>query len=89
MEYQLPLRIETGRYVDEKPNQRICNFCDGSAVEDEALFLLSCPHYNDIRRCLLDSISNRHDLTSFSVADKFSILLDTHPLKVTNFYQRP
>ena len=34
----LPLRIETGRYVGEKPEERLCKICDSQQVEDETHF---------------------------------------------------
>ena len=31
----LPLRVETGRYVGERPEERLCTLCDMRQVEDE------------------------------------------------------
>jgi hypothetical protein len=36
----LPLRIETGRYVGEAPEQRLCKLCITASVEDEMHFVL-------------------------------------------------
>ena len=38
----LPLRIETGRYVGESPDERLCKLCNGPAIEDEKHVLLNC-----------------------------------------------
>ena len=38
----LPLRIETGRYINESVNERLCKFCSSNAVEDEMHFLIYC-----------------------------------------------
>ena len=47
----LPLRIETGRFVCEKPEERLCNFCDLRVPEDETHFLLHCSFYDNERHC--------------------------------------
>ena len=38
----LPLRVETGRFIGEAVNARICKLCNQGSVEDEAHFLLNC-----------------------------------------------
>ena len=43
----LPLRIEPGRYVGEKPEERQCTLCNSNCIEDETHFLLECPLYNE------------------------------------------
>ena len=37
----LPLRIETGRFVNEALDNRLCRLCNSNAVEDEIHFLFS------------------------------------------------
>ena len=39
---KLPLCIETGRYIGEKVEQRLCKLCTAEAVEDKLHFLLHC-----------------------------------------------
>ena len=39
------LRIERGKWVDEKEWERVCNVCLCDQVEDEKHFLLGCPRY--------------------------------------------
>src|SRR6185437_5891458 len=43
------LRIEQGRYVKEKVEERICKFCDEGKVKDEIHFMLECPLYKGLR----------------------------------------
>jgi hypothetical protein len=45
----LPLSIETGHYISETPEQRICLFCTDNKIEDEKHSLIQCPFYNNIR----------------------------------------
>ncbi len=42
----LPLRIETGRFVNESREDRICTLCDLNSVEDQLHFLFHCPLYS-------------------------------------------
>ena len=50
----LPLRIETGRFLNppEPLCDRICLFCNNNQVEDEEHFVLNCNFYNHIREPL-------------------------------------
>ena len=52
------LRIETGRYSQEKVSERTCQFCPSSVTEDEFHLLFTCNLYDDIRETLFSSISN-------------------------------
>ena len=57
------LRIETGRYHRPKllpVEERLCQMCNLSAVEDELHFVFQCPRYNDIRTELLKACRNHH-----------------------------
>ena len=52
----LPLRIETGRFVGEAEEQRVCIFCQLNEIEDETHFLLKCDLYEEERVSLLEDI---------------------------------
>ena len=54
----LPLRIETGRYINLKPEERLCQQCDTDDTEDEMHFLFSCPLYVNERNNFLTEIYN-------------------------------
>ena len=45
----LPLAIETGRYTQVPPNERLCHSCN-NGVEDELHFLFICDRYGDLRQ---------------------------------------
>ena len=41
--------IETGRYSNIKPENRLCNYCSLNKIEDEQHFLLECSNYDELR----------------------------------------
>ena len=43
----LPLRIETGRYIDEPVQSRTCLFCNCSEMETETHFVIVCVFTGD------------------------------------------
>ena len=45
------LHVDTGRWVDTKRKDRLCQVCHSSRdVEDEQHFLFSCPAYSDVEQ---------------------------------------
>ena len=44
------LKIETGRYLNIDRQERICDFCNDSCIEDEFYFILKCKKYDDMRK---------------------------------------
>ena len=54
----MPLAVESGRYTKPKTplTERLCKFCESSAVEDEKHFLLDCELYTDIRYTLYERV---------------------------------
>ena len=55
----LPLKIETGRYMNIPVEFRLCNFCD-NCTETEVHFLLYCPKYSEIRS-EFNNVTNLYD----------------------------
>ncbi len=45
----LPLRIETGRYVNEQIEDRICLVCNKNEIENENHFIFECDTYEENR----------------------------------------
>ena len=45
----LPLRIETGRYINEKREERICTLCNTNNIESVEHFLFDCSLYDTKR----------------------------------------
>jgi len=72
----LPLRIETGRYVNEPLHERICTQCDLQCIESEQLILLECSFYNSIRLSIFgDALQSDFCFTSKSDNDKLKYFL--------------
>ena len=57
-----PLRIETGRYVGEREEERVCVLCDAMEIENEEHCLIRCSRYADIRSTLFAAATNLDDL---------------------------
>jgi hypothetical protein len=49
----LPLKIETGRFMNIPLEFRLCIFCDNDCIEDEFHFLFDCKLYTDLRNTLI------------------------------------
>jgi len=81
----LPLRIETGRYVNESLENRICTLCSLNAVEDEIHFVIQCPLYNVHREKLFYSAKQLDPaFESLSSLSKF-VFLNDHPKLLSKF----
>ncbi len=74
----LPLRIETGRFVNEKRHERLCMLCNSNLVEDTEHFIFHCNLYDSHRLDLekkAKSVINGWD--NLSYMDKLSNLFET------------
>ncbi len=49
----LRIRIESGRFVGERPEKSICIYCQNNSIEDELHLLFQCEQYKDIRNSIL------------------------------------
>ena len=85
----LQLRIETGRFNQTKVEDRICQLCDTSEIEDEQHFLCSCPLYNEHRQCLFASALLRcPEFSIMQVSDKFIFLMTNCDREVLKFLKK-
>jgi hypothetical protein len=50
------LRIETGRWLKEAPEERFCRVCLCGPVEDEMHVLLDCHRYDGLRQSMVQAI---------------------------------
>ena len=74
----LPIRIETGRFVCEQLEQRICKLCENNEIEDECHLIFDCPNYINIRNSYLEKIDFANIDSAGKVA-KLKYLCETHP----------
>ena len=81
----LPLRIETGRYVGEPIERRVCKFCDLGTTEDEIHFIMTCDLYDQIRTEVLGDILRMDDIVNLTPELKFCHLLTVYPRKSAKF----
>jgi len=71
----LPLRIETGRYVNEPLPERICTKCDLQCIEAKEHILLECSFYNSIRLSIFRDALQSELFTSKSDNEIFKYFL--------------
>ena len=81
----LPLRIETGRYIGEKPHERLCKVCLSGQVEDELHFLFKCSLYDDLRNHLHSTITDTDSFFLLSDADKLKHLMNNYPRQIAKY----
>ena len=82
----LPLRLETGRFLDEKVEERTCKLCNSGAVEDEMHFLFSCNTYNDIRQRFYNLMNDKHkDFLLLSNINKLTLMFDKSVIQFAKY----
>ena len=55
----LPLKIETGRFENLLPENRLCEFCSNQTIEDEEHFLFKCELNRELRMKFMYTLQNR------------------------------
>ena len=81
----LPLRIETGRYIGETIEDRLCRFCSQNSIENEEHFIFECDLYNRIRSNMFNDIISTIDFQNYSTKDKFCFLFNNFPRKCAKY----
>jgi hypothetical protein len=72
------LRIEQGRYVKERVEERLCVFCESKQVEDEEHFMLDCEVYKELRARLwkkCEEVTNRSKASFPSREQQLNVLI--------------
>ena len=80
----LPLRIETGRYLGEPLNTRLCKLCKCQEIESEEHFILRCTLYDRIRDDIYSDIFINQFLL-MSHQEQFIELIQKYPRKTAKF----
>ena len=52
------LAVITRKWYKIREENRLCNFCNLNAIEDEFNFLIECPNYKKLRKSTLKSIQD-------------------------------
>ena len=73
----LPLRIETGRYIGEPAEQRLCRFCPQNSVENETHFTLYCNLYDELRQNTFGEIITNTQYTGLNDSEKLKVLFNS------------
>ena len=55
----MPLKIETGRFSGINIENRLCQVCNGNAMEDDVQILFHCSVYNDLRIQVINKIQTK------------------------------
>jgi hypothetical protein len=79
----LPLRIETGRYIGEAPEQRLCSLCDLMDIESEVHFIIVCPRYRNIRTQYIGHILNT--MQTISDNEKLCVLMKNYTRQTVKY----
>ena len=53
----LPIAIETGRFINLPPTERLCKICNSGDVEDELHFIFDCETYNTERESFFQRVN--------------------------------
>ncbi len=76
----LPLHIETGRFVETKPEDRICFICN-MEPETEIHFMFKCPLYMHFRNHWLQKVINLYPtFSNFLIEWKLQLVLSDRRL---------
>ena len=81
----LPLRLETGRYIGEPVEDRLCRFCTLNVVEDERHFMLECELYNQIRVNVLGEATACIEYVNMTSEQKLTYILNAYPRKSAKY----
>ena len=81
----LPIRVETGRYIGEALDERLCRFCDEQCIESETHFLINCSQYAEIRAQTFGTLLREDTYINSPDCEKMRTLLCEHTRKTANF----
>ncbi len=82
----LQIQLETGRYNNEKRENRLCKICDRGVVEDQYHFVFHCPAYNDKRNVFTALMQTRiPEWGTMNDTQKFEILFKNHSRALGKF----
>ena len=85
----LPIKVETGRFVNLKINERICDVCPENKIEDELHFLFNCEAYSDARREFIKEVSlNKVNFETLCDLEKLDYCCKNVPRKLAKYIMK-
>lgn len=81
-----PTRIETGHYLNETIEERLCTLCNNNKVEDECHVLTRCPLHTYERKVLYGKIQN--GMPMFNILDneeKLVVIMSDYPRQAARY----
>ncbi len=85
----LPLRVESGRFVGERLENRICVNCQSNCVEDEEHFIFECSLYDDLRKTFINDVKLSHPhFEELDITNKWCIIMHNNVRKTAAFIKR-
>ena len=76
-----PIRVETGRFVNENINDRLCILCNNGEIENEEHCIIRCNIYNDIRQQLYSEACTVDDnFINYNDEEKFIFLMSNYQM---------
>ena len=82
----LPLRIETGRFIKLKPEERICQLCNSKKVEDELHFLFDCKAYDKERKIFVSEMCKIvANFKTMSYSNRLKLCCAQEPRKLAKY----
>ena len=83
----LPLAIETGRFIGQKPEERLCKHCNLRSIESEAHFVFECNKYDEIRYLWFREITEINpNFANMDIKEKFALLFSKPFVKKSGEY---
>ena len=81
----LPIRIETGRYIGERPEDRLCRCCSEHEIENESHFLLDCTFYSEIRIFIFGDLLTSNSFVNMDSQEKERYLMTRCTRKMAKY----
>ena len=77
----MPLAIETGRFQNKTPEERLCTVCTSSGIENELHFFCVCTAYIAPRQRMYEAVCqtiSNNEFNDMTDTDKMIYILTCH-----------
>jgi hypothetical protein len=72
----LPLKVEVGRFMQKKLEERNCDICKSDNIEDEMHFIFTCPMYEVLRKDFFTYVAGLYNIDLMPNCDMLSIFMN-------------